>query len=237
MKLIAVGDIHGRKTWQKVLKDNPDFDKFVFVGDYFDAFPPMTAEQIFETFKEILAFKQEFPDKVELVMGNHDFQYTPFGAGERYSGYNPKTAENLKELGHWWNWLNISYQHNDMLFTHAGLTNTWAKRAGLPEDISGVPGLLDQMLRETFVTEPELFRFYDGDSSHCGENVNQGPLWVRPKSLLSDMYPGGWQVVGHTGTGGGLVVEDRLIMIDTGAKGQYLKVEDDIIKEGDIYFG
>lgn len=83
----------------------------------------------------------------------------------------------------------------------------------------------------------DYFKFFDGDTSYCGENVNQGPFWVRPKALLSDMYRDLWQVVGHTGTGGGLVVEGKLIMIDTGAKGQYLKIEDGVITEGDIFFG
>jgi len=236
MKIIAVGDIHGRDTWKKVLKDNPDFDKFIFVGDYFDAFPPMTADQIFETFQEILAFKQEFPDKVELLMGNHDFQYTPMGQGERYSGYNPQTAKNLKSLGHWWNWMQASYQYGDIFFSHAGVTTTWAKLNGI--ETHQAANLYTHVNR-VFNEYPDSFKFYDGDTSYCGEHVRQGPFWVRPKTLLSDMYPAVWQVVGHTGTGGGLGVSDdnKLVMIDTGAKGQYLKVIDGVISEGDIFFG
>ena len=38
MKTIVIGDIHGRTIWKQIVIENPDFDKLVFIGDYFDSF-------------------------------------------------------------------------------------------------------------------------------------------------------------------------------------------------------
>lgn len=231
MKIIAVGDIHGRETWKQVLAQEKDYDKFIFVGDYFDAFPPMTVEQIRTTFKEIMAFKAAYPDKVVLCIGNHDFQYMPVSGGtEHYSGYNPMTQIGLQDIGEWWKWLTPAYQHGDILFTHAGLTNSWTKRWGID---GFAPTDAAEEIQNLFYKQPEAFKFFDGDDSNCGENVQQGPFWVRPESLMSDPYPLLRMVVGHT-FADGVDSVGPITMIDTGKQGEYLKVIDGIFHTGTI---
>ena len=34
MKIIVIGDIHGRTCWHDIVKKNPDADKIIFLGDY-----------------------------------------------------------------------------------------------------------------------------------------------------------------------------------------------------------
>ena len=92
MKLIAVGDIHGRGFWKEVVEKEKDFDKFIFMGDYFDNFPPMTQREIQENFAQILAFKKMNPDRVVMLIGNHDYHY--IFEGQKYSGYNAAGALN-----------------------------------------------------------------------------------------------------------------------------------------------
>jgi predicted phosphodiesterase len=75
MKIICIGDIHGRDCWVKILEQNPDADLFVFEGDYFDSFTIPALEQI-NNFKLILKFRDENPNKVIMLFGNHDFHYT-----------------------------------------------------------------------------------------------------------------------------------------------------------------
>ena len=37
-KWIAIGDVHGRNTWQQIVNLEIDnVDKIIFVGDYFDS--------------------------------------------------------------------------------------------------------------------------------------------------------------------------------------------------------
>jgi predicted phosphodiesterase len=37
MKLIALGDTHGRSKWKEIVEKENDADKIIFIGDYFDA--------------------------------------------------------------------------------------------------------------------------------------------------------------------------------------------------------
>jgi predicted phosphodiesterase len=36
MKIVTLGDTHGRDIWKTIVKIEEDFDKFIFIGDYFD---------------------------------------------------------------------------------------------------------------------------------------------------------------------------------------------------------
>jgi len=83
-KIIVLGDTHGRSKWKEVLRKEPDATKVVFLGDYFDSFDIPFEEQV-ENFTNILALKKEDPDKIVLLLGNHDFQYLPY-VTEHYSG-------------------------------------------------------------------------------------------------------------------------------------------------------
>lgn len=87
MKIIALGDTHGRTVWKQIVKEN-GFDKIVFHGDYFDTHERISARQQKENFKGIIAFKKANMDKVILLMGNHDYHYTdavdePYGVISR----------------------------------------------------------------------------------------------------------------------------------------------------------
>ena len=81
MKIVALGDTHGRDMWKTIVKIEEDFDKLLFIGDYFDTRDDIDASTQIQNFKEILEFKKENPDKVILLIGNHDFHYLK-GCGE-----------------------------------------------------------------------------------------------------------------------------------------------------------
>jgi hypothetical protein len=68
MKVIIVGDIHGRNTWEK-LRDKAD--KIVFVGDYFDTRDNISGKKQLDNFISLTSFKRGNKDKVILLLGNH----------------------------------------------------------------------------------------------------------------------------------------------------------------------
>ena len=77
MKIGICGDIHGRQFW-KVFKEHIDeFNKIVFLGDYVSPYPyeGISNEEAIDTFLEVLDFKKNNPDKVILLIGNHDLSY------------------------------------------------------------------------------------------------------------------------------------------------------------------
>src|SRR5579859_3883906 len=123
MKIITIGDIHGRDYWKEV--DPNQYDKIIFVGDYVDQFPPMTDKTILENLKDIIEFKMAYPDKVVLLLGNHDLQYYflgDFGC----SGFRPSMAVTLSNLFKKHSELfQVSFQIGNYLWSHAGVSKKW----------------------------------------------------------------------------------------------------------------
>ncbi|MFN9956617.1 MAG: metallophosphoesterase, partial [bacterium] len=125
MKTLLLGDTHGRNLWKEIIKKETP-DRIVFIGDYFDTRDDIDASTQIQNFKEILEFKKENPDKVILLIGNHDFHYLK-GCGETYSGYQQWAAMDINEVlqpaltsGH----LQICHVYDEYIFSHAGLTQT-----------------------------------------------------------------------------------------------------------------
>lgn len=218
-KIIAIGDIHGRDVWRKI----PDADRVVFVGDYFDSRSGISGVAQLENFFDICHYKMENPEKVVLLLGNHDYHYLR-GVSESYTGYQPlmrftfelalHEARN-KGLMQW------VYLEDGFLFSHAGVTKTWLKANG--GDLSKINDLPDK-----------AFRFNPGDNdSPVGDDVCQSPIWVRPGSLEADRLESVVHVVGHT-MQDGIGVGDDVIYIDALESGEYLEITDGVLKAREI---
>ena len=238
MRLIAVGDTHGRSFW-KLIANTDKWDKFVFIGDYWDSFDISYIEQL-HNFREICKFKEENPDKVVLLFGKHDFNYTPTAGiyGDRYSGYqHGKAMEIGYEIQKNKDLFQMAYRHNNYLFTHAGVTTTWYGYAIKFCDMD-VTGNVDEVINEVFKYRPHLFCFNGIDGT--GDDVTQSPIWVRPRSLVTDAYSNYTQVVGHTGIryislkNPPINNDGHLIMIDAlgGKNAEYLIIDDDMTSVG-----
>jgi len=223
-KVTIIGDIHGRDVWKKIVDDNPDTNLFIFMGDYFDSFDIDTMTQI-HNFRDIITFRKENPDKVITLIGNHDFHYTSACIGS-YSGFNHNTYYNMhleidtliKE-----GVLIMAHQIENYLFTHAGVTKTWCTENNIEIDD------LVNNLNEHLIYRPIVFNFMVGKRhSAYGDDITQGPLWVRPTSLIEDglKYI---HVVGHTQK---MLITEVLdengdygyILVDTLIGNQYLEL-------------
>lgn len=200
MKIIVIGDIHGRDTWKKIISSKDNYDKVVFLGDYLDTHEEVSGVEQLQNFKDIVEFKRNNMDKVILLIGNHDFHYMR-GVNQKYSGYQngyqyvfQEYLEEVKDL------LQVCHIHIEgekkYLFSHAGFTETWCKNAKI--DMEN----LESSVNELFKTRYSEFVFLPGEnhSSH-GDDITQGPLWVRPISLTNNDIGGYTQIVGHTAMG------------------------------------
>ena len=192
-KVIVLGDIHGRDIWKKIVEANSDADLFLFIGDYFDSFHIDILTQM-HNFREIIKFKNENPDKVITLIGNHDFHYTSACIGS-YSGFNYSIFYNMKlELDELIRngILLIAHQIDNLLFTHAGVTKTFCEEQKIDTDN------LVNSLNDYLIFKPNTFNFRSGiNHSSYGDDVTQGPLWVREKSLFEDGLDY-IHIVGHT---------------------------------------
>ena len=250
MKLVVIGDIHGRDIWKQIVaKEHDTTDEFVFVGDYFDSFTVKGPDQI-NNFLDIIEFRNtSIYHKVTLLIGNHDHHYYPGVDDSGTSGYQTLLAPSIKHVvGDNKQYLQAAYQSGEFVFTHAGLSSEW-----LDDSIEGwnVDNVVDKV-NELFYYQPNkiAYRSYKqvGDQVYgaqgYGNEVFQGPLWIRPSALMranrDTLRNQIIQVVGHTpqdnidiegkSTGG------RYYFIDTLEynQGQYLIVEDGVVSLGKL---
>lgn len=236
-KTIVLGDIHGRNIWKEIVfQEKPD--RVIFIGDYFDSFTISSLEQQYN-FKEIIEFKEKNECEVILLIGNHDFHYYP--GGETYSGFqhgaSPAIRALLKENEHH---LQMCYQLDNVLFTHAGIGHDWLVTQNKYEQ--GVdPGTIADYVNAIWKHQPNQFTFYGFDS--YGDSFTQTPIWIRPRALmagnkdtfLKEEYI---QVVGHTAVKridiAGNSTGNRYYLIDTfDTSGQFLIYENGEFRLGE----
>lgn len=216
MKIVALGDIHGYQRWKRVFDQEKDFDLVVFIGDYFDSFHNRANDQI-ANFLDIIAFRDSMPDKVKLLIGNHDFSYYP--GIETCSGYQKFFAPQIREVFFSnSNKLQVTFEHDNFTFVHAGISKTWMKNYELEsaDDIN-----------KNFISRPSIFKF-NGYNPY-GDDITQGPLWIRPSSLLADFWGTNFQIVGHTQMRN-ILFKDKCIFIDTMGEGLYLVIDEQQFK-------
>lgn len=209
MNIIAIGDIHGRNIWKQIVTNHLEtIDKIIFIGDYVDSFNISAQDQL-NNLADIIELKKQNPDKIILLIGNHDYQYWP-GSPDMgtYSGfqyhmlmsYQTLFQENKKLF-------QMCYEFDNIIFSHAGFTETFVERK--------IGSFSEQNVNDIFKYKPQSFKFSEFDRSGCGDSIEQSCIWVRPRSLEKD-YLGNnkIQVIGHTHTGKGVKITDKLIMID-----------------------
>ena len=193
MKTIAIGDIHGRPYWKQIIEQEQDADRFIFVGDYFDSFTVPGIEQI-NNFLDIIEFKKSTNKEVILLIGNHDYHYLPGIEDSGTSGYQTLMAPSIKIiLGDNKEHLQLVYQMGEFLFSHAGISSEWLDDNIVMWDVPN----LSMYLNDLFHYKPasiayRSFKYYNqGDpneravlSRGYGDETYQGPIWIRPKSLM-----------------------------------------------------
>lgn len=186
-----------------------NFDKIIFVGDYVDSYN-LSNVDILHNLKEILWFKKSLPDKVVLLLGNHDIQY--FIPNEVCSGYRGEMRPDLYDLfTQNKEFFNIAHSEEDKdgkkyLWTHAGVTKGW--HTELLRDVNS-PSYrhtdffigsqnwkIDKLINFSF--ELRVSNVFNVDAHSGGHDLWAGPLWVRPDILDEFCIEGINQIVGHT---------------------------------------
>lgn len=125
MKVLAVGDIH-TKRWiiEKVLNIAGNYDKVVLVGDYADDWNASAVDTI-ETWRDVKMLTERC-DNVVALMGNHDYEYT-LNSGNYIDSivYVLTNVPENKGLKSWLPRLPIFEEIDGVLYSHAGLTQSW----------------------------------------------------------------------------------------------------------------
>lgn len=237
MRIIVLGDTHGRDTWKKILA-NEKWDEAVFIGDYFDSWdlPGITQLANYEHIDLVARAANLAKRKVIRLVGNHDHHYFPEVGYNGCSGYqaNMKIAfENaIRETR---DDLRLAYQVDNFIFTHAGVSEVY-----MDEKFGALNWKWDEVadkLNDLWRSNVHHIDF-NGRDEH-GDNITQTPIWIRPKSLKysSSGYlkkNGVIQVVGHTQQRFISTMDKGYYFIDTlGTSGEYLIIEDGEVSVGD----
>lgn len=244
MKKLVIGDIHGRTIWKEIIeKESPD--QVIFLGDYVSTHDDVTEEEQIKNLEEILTYKEENPDKVVLLRGNHDTQHLGYYWAE-CSGLFRKVLHHMSEPENKERFLKDTqwiYVDEDLkvIFSHAGVSTVWLEKSVEPYLVSKIgpqydDGTIDMenVLNLVNSIEPcEFFGFTpDNYFDMCGTSKTQPPVWIRPEVLCRCNVVGYDHVVGHTPVRKiAKVVEStkgkqQIWLCDSLGSGNYLVIED-----------
>lgn len=167
MSFTAISNIEGTDNWKRFIseKDLKNDSHIVFLGDYFaqnDDNSPINEQQYvksIDNFLEICALAKESPF-VHLLLGNRDFQYTPFDS-VKTGGYNQKYQKefekalmdniNLFDIVYFYE-LKTKSETTKFIFSHAGITSCYLDLMDINLDAQ-----MPEKLNNLFKTEPEKF--------------------------------------------------------------------------------
>lgn len=227
MKIVVLGDIHGRSVWKDIIdKELPD--QVIFLGDYVSTHDCVSESDQVSNLLEILRFKGHHPETI-LLRGNHDLQHLGYYWAE-CSGYFPWVAELMRDLEEEFlantQWI---YIMGNTIFSHAGISTKWLESNLLTlDDIN-------------FLGPTELFAFNGKNPRDIyGTSPEQPPTWIRPETLVNVMIPGYDQVVGHTPVEYCFNVKDssnipnNLWLCDALDNGSYLVIENNEFHENKL---
>lgn len=210
MKTLVLGDIHGRLHWYDIIqKEQPD--RVIFLGDYVSTHDSIPADQQMSNLEDILNYKDENPDKVILMRGNHDTQHLGYYWAE-CSGWDPKVWQYMSESSFKERFLRLTQwvyvdEGLKVIFSHAGVSEVWLKETVEPIMLDKFgpqydDGSIDLEVLLSLVNElepSEAFGFIpDNYYDMCGTSKTQPPVWIRPEVLCQCNIVGYDQVVGHT---------------------------------------
>lgn len=192
MRVITIGDLHGKTCWNKIPFEN--FDKVVFIGDYIDG--DNSTDEL-ANLNQIIQLKIAHPDKYILLIGNHEIQYYWHSKNtlRKYNRILSKDFEGiLKTHEHLFQ---VAYQLENYLWTHAGITNRWIQFAE-----ERLPGFIERFesdpasaLNDVFKSTQKEILFSVGKAK--GGNETGGPLRADKSELNTGIPLKLKQIIGH----------------------------------------
>jgi hypothetical protein len=216
-KLIIIPDVHGRSFWRKAVREHPG-EEYIFLGDYLDPYPQdgVTLDEAFTGLEDIIAFKENAPDRVTLLWGNHDLHYLyPELEGSRLDySHGKRNRDFFREH---YSEFQIAAERmvggKRFLFTHAGVGRKWME--------SILPTIKEEEMTARFFNESfpyqAFIRALDRVSHYRGGPDRYGSLiWadLLEQENPENQLPSTVQVFGHTMVLEAFNYENRIYGLD-----------------------
>ena len=137
MRVCFIGDVHGHDEWHEPMADALARGlNVVFIGDYLDSFT-VDGVSIYDNLSDILEMKRKYPDRITLLLGNHEYVYMMNKIATTTGGNSALAHDYYLLLNSNWDLFDLAWGYQGekryYLATHAGLTNEYYKKFILPE--------------------------------------------------------------------------------------------------------
>jgi len=235
IKILIIPDVHGRDFFEIPVKKTLDntSTKIVFLGDYTDCYKAEFEDGVdykryaIERFEKIIDLKKQYPERITLLLGNHDCSYR-FSAEicecrtdyKNYEAIRRMFLDN-KDLFQLADEAMINGKH--FIFSHAGIHKGYVKFA-FPDEYEFIDdnNVVAYFNNAYLTEEPKVINslgMYDKYRGLYGYDYGS-IVWADIYSWLSrqkyDGY-GDYQIVGHTqlvhGSGG--LIGDKIADLDS----------------------
>lgn len=193
-KTIIIPDVHCRNFYKPALEIKDS--KIVFLGDYMDPYPQegFSSENGLANLEEIIDFKKANPDRVTLLIGNHDINY--FWQQNWASRYNRFLSTDIHHLFDENLELFEIYKVLDgVLFTHAGVSKGWCDYCDIKDPIKSIDEYWKEFLKDPF-NESNL-PLFDCGYARWGAQPYGGPFWNDLNEYKEENPVGFIQIAGH----------------------------------------
>ena len=247
MKILAIGDIHGRDFWKSPVKRYlKKVDKVIFLGDYCDPYQDegeiYTWKDTANNFNEIIELKRNNMDKVILLLGNHDGHYYNkyFDDLARSTRFDDFHAVELRKMfnenaGLFQLCYIAENNGKKLIFTHAGVTNHWLNLCKIENDDN-----LEANINELKNSDEGFSKLaiIGRERTWFGEKTGS-PLWCDVREFMRDKGLGDniYQIFGHTRCEKGKFIEtDSFACLDSQCafrindKNKIKRIEDETVK-------
>lgn len=202
MKILTVGDLHGKADWKII--DPTKYDKIIFIGDLFDSFE-FSVNEMYSNALELVRWAEEAKN-VLFCIGNHDAHYfkigTPLFKSIRGSGYKAnlafKAANLYEEHKHLFK---LSWLYKNYLWNHAGISQSYFdeylkdKVMSLIQTNDSIHNIADALNYLYDINSPEIFYI---SKRRGGVHEYGGPLWADISETQNDPLLNYHQIVGHS---------------------------------------
>jgi hypothetical protein len=188
---IIIGDIHGSTFWKTAVTENPGC-RYVFLGDYLDPFEEMDNHLLLDNLKEIIKLKADNPEKVVLLLGNHDMHYITSDM-EPCLRFDLEIYERANELFiNNFHLFQYAYQEENRIFTHAGISNQWFIKDFQGDSSCNIAEQLNNPTDQQVQALCRISELFGGREGTIG-----GIFFAHIEELIEPLH-GFTQIVGHT---------------------------------------
>ena len=221
--MIIIPDVHGRDFWRPVIeKEKDNNEKIIFLGDYVDPYPweGISRKKSIEGLRDIIELKKSQPEKIILLLGNHDYQYIEEESRirSRYDIVNKNLINKifLENL----DLFDLAYLDEKYLYSHSGILKPWVELSkeilGKDPKIESIPGILNRSFHKNPQEMDKILLIvspYRGGWSRGSGSC----IWGDVQEFLyypEDQYEGLYQIFGHTQQEFGPIIEDTFACLD-----------------------